>query len=110
VTITLRGMKALLSFDIHKALMIRNSGKKAIQMLGNLYVNALLKREYQSQQEDPRGPNERLLEYSFALNALSLSRYTDILDVGCGLRLARYINGLRLPCYGCRQDLRLLDG
>src|ERR1700675_4726390 len=65
--------------------MILKPVKQAVRILGNFYVNAMLKREYRSQREDSRGPNERPLEYSFALNALSLSKYQDILDVGCGL-------------------------
>ena len=45
----------------------------------------MLRRHFEWHKADERGPNERPLEYSFALQALSHSRYQDVLDVGPGL-------------------------
>ncbi|MGH9554409.1 MAG: class I SAM-dependent methyltransferase [Terriglobales bacterium] len=47
-------------------------------------ARAYLRRQYRLQESDRRGPNERPLEYSFALQALALSAYQDLLDVGPG--------------------------
>lgn len=43
-----------------------------------------LKRQYRNQKPDRRGPNERPLEYAFALEALALAPYQDALDIGSG--------------------------
>lgn len=59
--------------------------KKILRTPGDFYVRFMLRKQFRSQVADPRGPNERPLEYSFALNALALSRYRDILDVGPGM-------------------------
>jgi 2-polyprenyl-3-methyl-5-hydroxy-6-metoxy-1,4-benzoquinol methylase len=47
-------------------------------------VRHLLRIEHSLQSADNRGPNERPLEYAFALDSLSLSGYQDVLDVGPG--------------------------
>lgn len=59
--------------------------KRILRAPGDYYVKFMLGREFRCQTSDPRGANERPFEYSFALNALSLSHYQDILDVGPGL-------------------------
>jgi SAM-dependent methyltransferase len=58
--------------------------KAAVHTLGRRYVSEVLERSYATQKPDERGPNERPLEYSFALSALSLTEYQDALDVGTG--------------------------
>jgi hypothetical protein len=57
---------------------------KSIHSLGRKYVTKILERSYANQKPDARGPNERPLEYAFALSALSLSACQDALDVGTG--------------------------
>ena len=59
--------------------------RQAVRWLGNSYIRRVLALDYKRQQADSRGPNERPLEYSFALNALSFSQYQDVLDVGAGI-------------------------
>jgi SAM-dependent methyltransferase len=59
--------------------------KRILRIPGNQYNRLLLRRDFERQKADERGPNERPLEYSFALQALGLSRYQDVLDVGPGL-------------------------
>ena len=59
--------------------------KRMLRTPGDFYNRLMLRREFRRQTADPRGPNERPFEYSFALTALSHSRYQDILDVGPGL-------------------------
>jgi hypothetical protein len=59
--------------------------KRALRAPFNNYTRFMLRRSFQSQTADPRGPNERTIEYPFALTALSFSHYQDILDVGPGL-------------------------
>ena len=59
--------------------------KRILRTPGDLYNRFMLRREFLRQTADPRGPNERPFEYSFAFMALSLSRFQDVLDVGPGL-------------------------
>jgi SAM-dependent methyltransferase len=59
--------------------------KRMLRVPGNQYNRFMLRRAFEMQEADARGPNERPLEYSFALQALSLSPYQDILDVGPGV-------------------------
>lgn len=59
--------------------------KKPLRIAGDAYLRFRLRQEFAAQQADVRGPNERPLEYTFALSALSLSRYRDVLDIGPGL-------------------------
>jgi SAM-dependent methyltransferase len=59
--------------------------KRMLRIPGNRYNEFMLRRAFKAQEADARGPNERPLEYSFALQALALSQHLDVLDVGPGL-------------------------
>jgi SAM-dependent methyltransferase len=59
--------------------------KRAIRAPFDYYNRFMLRQSFRSQTADSRGPNERTVEYPFALKALSFSHYQDILDVGSGL-------------------------
>ncbi len=58
--------------------------KRAIRWAGEHYVRETARRLYEERRPDPRGPNERPLEYAFALRALSHSEFQDVVDVGTG--------------------------
>lgn len=59
--------------------------KKPLRVAGDAYLNYRLRQNFANQKADARGPNERPLEYGFALSALSLTQFQDVLDIGPGL-------------------------
>jgi 2-polyprenyl-3-methyl-5-hydroxy-6-metoxy-1,4-benzoquinol methylase len=56
-----------------------------LNLIASPILKQIVKAEYRAQRPDILGPNERPLEYSFALRALVRSKYQDVLDVGPGL-------------------------
>ena len=64
--------------------VLRRGYRETLRAAANPLLNHVLRIEHGTQRVDSRGPNERPLEYAFALNALSLTSDQELLDIGPG--------------------------